>query len=162
MERRQFLTWMGLGFLVTASPATIASCQSSEVTTPTAETVPPLDVPPPPEELGAVTNASEGYVIGSVADLDEQGILSGKPDFADATVHVIRDPQAPDTLYALNATCPHQQCEVDWKGDQAQFVCPCHQGKFAPDGTVLAAPPTSDLVAYRASIEGDQVLVSPS
>jgi cytochrome b6-f complex iron-sulfur subunit len=71
-------------------------------------------------------------------------------------------PQAPDTLYALNATCPHQQCEVDWKGDQAEFVCPCHQGKFAPDGTVLAAPPTSDLVAYRASIEGDQVLVRPS
>ena len=103
MERRQFLTWMGLGFLVTASPATLASCQSSEVTAPTAEATPPLDVPPPPEELSAAANASEGYVIGSVADLDAQGILSGKPDFADATVHVIRDP--PSSGYPLCPEC---------------------------------------------------------
>lgn len=158
MERRQFLTWIGLGFLVTTSPATIASCQSDQASPETAELEEsPLNVPNPPQQV-----SGPGYVIGTVADLDGKGVLSGKPDFAGATVLVIRDPQAPDTLHALNATCPHEQCEVDWKSDQSQFICPCHEAKFAPNGTVTAKPATSNLTAYRASINGDQVIVSPS
>jgi cytochrome b6-f complex iron-sulfur subunit len=164
MERRQFLTWMGLGFLVTTGPATIASCQASEISTGgqspegAGETA-PLDVPSPPQE---VSSNSQVYVMGTLADLDQKGFLAGKPDFAGATVLVIRDPQSPDILHALNATCPHNQCEVEWQSSASQFVCPCHEGKFAPDGTVVASPPTSNLTAYRASIDGDQVMVTPS
>lgn len=165
MERRQFLTWMGLGFLVTTSSATIAACQSAQVTSDTTADTAPLEVPPPPpsaEEVNLAEGTNPGYVLGTVAELDEKGVLSGRPDFVDATVLVIRDPQAPATLYALNATCPHEQCDVEWKSNQSEFVCPCHTGKFAPDGTVLAKPPTSNLTPYRAKIEGDTVIVSPS
>jgi len=159
MERRQFLTWIGLGFLVTTGPATIASCQAESSTE---ATTTPLDVPSPPQEVSSAAGGSQGYTIGTVADLDANGFLSGKPDFVEATVLVIRDPQAPDTLHALNATCPHNQCEVTWESDAAQFVCPCHSGKFAPDGTVVAKPPTSNLIAYQARIDGDNIIVSQS
>lgn len=160
MERRQFLTWMGLGFLVTTGPATIASCQTTPVSTGTTAESSPLGVPSPPPAASSAVNPS--YVIGTIADLDKTGFLSGKPDFVEATVLVIRDPQAPTTLHALNATCPHNQCTVEWQKDQAQFVCPCHEGKFAPNGTVTTAPPTSNLTAYRASIDGDKVVVTQS
>jgi cytochrome b6-f complex iron-sulfur subunit len=165
MERRQFLTWIGLGFLVTTGPATIASCQSESITQDQPTTA-PLDVPSPPQEVSstaeATPEATQGYSIGTLADLDAKGVLSGKPDFVDATVLVIRDPNSPDTLRALNATCPHNQCEVEWDGNSAQFICPCHEGKFSPDGAVVAEPPTSNLIAYQARIEGDQVIVSQS
>ena len=66
------------------------------------------------------------------------------------------------TLHALNATCPHRQCTVDWKSDKSEFVCPCHRGRFAPDGTVLGGPPKSNLTPYVAQINGDNVVVSAS
>jgi cytochrome b6-f complex iron-sulfur subunit len=36
-------------------------------------------------------------------------------------------------------------CQVEWKRDQEEFVCPCHKGTYAIDGTVLSGPPPAPL-----------------
>jgi len=155
MDRRKFLSWIGLGFLVTSVPTTIVSCQNSGG-----------DAGVSSEEKTSETEAAESkttsssYVMGTVADLDAKGVLSGEPDFAKATVLVIRNPNAPDTLFALNASCPHEGCDVEWKADRSEFVCPCHSGRFAPDGALLGGPPKTPLGTYVAQIEGTQVVVS--
>jgi cytochrome b6-f complex iron-sulfur subunit len=182
MERRRFLTWVGLGFLVSSTPATLAACQSKPASTPDLQAE-PLNVPAPPEvkaevQPGAKASATtttttqtepntvamaKGVVIGTVADLDQKGYVSGQPDFAQGkTVFVVRDPKAKQTLHAVNATCPHEQCAVDWKKDKTEFVCPCHRARFAPDGTVLKGPAKSNLTPYVATIAGDKVMVSAS
>jgi menaquinol-cytochrome c reductase iron-sulfur subunit len=34
---------------------------------------------------------------------------------------------------AFTTVCPHLGCSVNWTGNQ--FLCPCHGGRFSPDGT---------------------------
>lgn len=46
---------------------------------------------------------------------------------------------------ALSAICTHLGCQVEWKRDKNAFVCPCHEGTYAMDGTVLSGPPPAPL-----------------
>jgi menaquinol-cytochrome c reductase iron-sulfur subunit len=41
----------------------------------------------------------------------------------------------------LSAICPHLGCSVSWQQGQNEFVCPCHGGRFAPDGKHVNGPP---------------------
>ena len=39
---------------------------------------------------------------------------------------------------ALNVTCPHAGCPVEFKADGKHFLCPCHDSRFNLDGTLVA------------------------
>jgi menaquinol-cytochrome c reductase iron-sulfur subunit len=41
----------------------------------------------------------------------------------------------------LSAICPHMGCSVSWQQGPNEFVCPCHGGRFAPDGKHVFGPP---------------------
>lgn len=47
---------------------------------------------------------------------------------------------APDKLVALSAVCPHLGCAVGWDGAAGNFLCPCHDSRFSPEGTKLTGP----------------------
>lgn len=55
------------------------------------------------------------------------------------SVYVTRGEQG--QLEVLSAICPHLGCSVSWQKDQKEFVCPCHGGRFAPDGQHVFGPP---------------------
>jgi menaquinol-cytochrome c reductase iron-sulfur subunit len=40
------------------------------------------------------------------------------------------------TVEALNVTCPHAGCPVEFKEADGSFLCPCHDSKFKLDGTI--------------------------
>jgi Rieske Fe-S protein len=40
----------------------------------------------------------------------------------------------------LSSICPHEGCNVTWRDDMNQFVCPCHDSFFGADGAVLSGP----------------------
>ena len=44
-----------------------------------------------------------------------------------------------DKVEALNVVCPHAGCFVDFKSERGQFLCPCHNSVFAPDGKIADA-----------------------
>jgi len=46
-----------------------------------------------------------------------------------------------DNFEVLSAICPHLGCSVSWQKGQDEFVCPCHGGRFAPDGKHISGPP---------------------
>lgn len=54
----------------------------------------------------------------------------------------------------ISGTCTHLACTVRWHPDRQRFICPCHEGEFAPDGTVLAGPPPAPLERIPAFIDG--------
>ena len=45
----------------------------------------------------------------------------------------------------LSSVCPHEGCLVVWRDESKQFVCPCHDSFFAPDGTRLTGPAQRDM-----------------
>jgi menaquinol-cytochrome c reductase iron-sulfur subunit len=55
----------------------------------------------------------------------------------------------------LSNKCTHLGCQVNWKTDKNEYVCPCHDAQFSIDGKVLGGPPPRPLNTYS----GDQLKV---
>ncbi|MCO5167575.1 MAG: FAD-dependent oxidoreductase [Planctomycetes bacterium] len=54
-----------------------------------------------------------------------------------------RDPTG--KLHAMSPKCTHAGCIVQWNRDDRTWDCPCHGGRFDPQGKVIAGPPMADL-----------------
>ncbi len=59
----------------------------------------------------------------------------------------------------LSGTCTHLGCTVQWNAGENQFQCPCHGGRFSPDGTVLGGPPPRPLQQLNAQVRDGNVVV---
>lgn len=101
------------------------------------------------EEQGG---GSAGPVRVPVADVPEGGgVVQGQV--------VVTQPE-PGTYEAYDATCPHQGCAVNEVTEQ-EIICPCHGSAFdTADGAVVQGPATSGLTPKKATVEGDEVVVS--
>lgn len=62
-------------------------------------------------------------------------------------------------LRALSARCTHLGCAVTFERASGELACPCHGGRFSPDGRVLAGPPPSPLASFEVTDAGDAVVV---
>lgn len=58
---------------------------------------------------------------------------------------------------AFSNICTHLGCRVRWIEDQEQFFCPCHNGVFAKDGTVLEGPPPRPLDQFEIRVVDDGI-----
>ena len=45
----------------------------------------------------------------------------------------------------MSNICTHLGCRVRWIAEDERFYCPCHNGVFAKDGSVVAGPPPRPL-----------------
>lgn len=59
----------------------------------------------------------------------------------------------------LSGTCTHLGCTVQWNAGENQFQCPCHGGRFAPDGAVVGGPPPRPLQRLTAQLRDGNVVV---
>jgi Rieske Fe-S protein len=48
-------------------------------------------------------------------------------------------------LHTLSPTCTHAGCIVQWNDAERTWDCPCHGGRFTPEGKCFYGPPPSDL-----------------
>lgn len=60
---------------------------------------------------------------------------------------------------AMSNICTHLGCRVRWIDDQQRFFCPCHNGVFGKDGTVISGPPPRPLSQYEVKIENDDLFI---
>lgn len=60
-------------------------------------------------------------------------------------VAAYRDPGG--SVHAVDATCTHLGCTVQWNDAETSWDCPCHGSRFATDGAVLTGPAVEDLTA---------------
>jgi cytochrome b6-f complex iron-sulfur subunit len=148
MNRRDFLGWVGVGWVASCLPIALAACTPKE----SAEA--PANAP-----ASTGDRRADGFEkVGMAASLNDSGSLFVKESALGAIV-VTRNPDNPTEVAAVSPTCTHQGCVVPWKNDAKAFVCPCHGAKYSFDGKVLAAPATRPLKSFTAKIEGDAVLV---
>jgi cytochrome b6-f complex iron-sulfur subunit len=146
MDRRTFLSWVGVGALASSLPIAIAACTSEKTVT---ETLP---------SPTAATRSDGFTAVGSLKDLEQAGFLQDKK-FAAGPLLIVRDPADAAKLVAVNSSCTHKGCAVDWSGDSKEFACPCHGSKFKVDGSVAAGPADKPLAQFTVKTEGDSVLV---
>lgn len=52
-------------------------------------------------------------------------------------------------LHTLSPQCTHAGCIVQWNDAESTWDCPCHGGRFTPEGKCLYGPPPSDLDAAK-------------
>jgi cytochrome b6-f complex iron-sulfur subunit len=147
MDRRTFLSWVGVGALASSLPVALAACTPEKTDTTAVQ----------PDS--AAPARTDGFtVVGTVKDLDRAGFIQDK-NFAAGSLLVIHDPKDKSKLVAVNSTCTHKGCAVDWKGDVKEFVCPCHGSQYKPDGSVAKGPASKPLATFTVKTEGDSVLV---
>ena len=150
IDRRSFLSWVGVGALASSLPIALAACSEK------AETAASL------ESSVAKAARTDGFTdVGSMKTLEQVGFINDKT-FAAGPLLVIRDPADMKKVVAVNSTCPHKGCAVEWNGASKEFVCPCHGSKFKADGSVAVGPSQKPLAKFIAKTEGDTVLVSPA
>lgn len=59
----------------------------------------------------------------------------------------------------LSNICTHAGCVVQWERNKRAFHCPCHEGYFAIDGSVISGPPSRPLDEFLHKIEGGELFV---
>jgi cytochrome b6-f complex iron-sulfur subunit len=148
MDRRTFLSWVGVGALASSLPVALAACTPEKTDT---TAVKPSDSTKPARTDGFT-------MVGTVKDLDQAGFIQDK-NFAAGPLLVIHDPTNKSKLVAMNSTCTHKGCAVDWKGDTKEFSCSCHGSQFKADGSVAKGPASKPLATFTVKTEGDSVLV---
>jgi cytochrome b6-f complex iron-sulfur subunit len=143
MNRREFISWVGVGGIASSLPTAIAACS-------------PTNTESKPSTR---TMRADGFqAIGTVAKLDKDGQILNKKA-AKSPVLVIRDPANASQLIAVNPTCTHAGCTVAWQQDENAFVCPCHGSKYTSSGKVIQDPAKRPLATYAAKMEGNNILV---
>jgi Rieske Fe-S protein len=69
-----------------------------------------------------------------------------------------------DTVEALDVTCPHLGCSINYVG--AEFLCPCHQGRFDLEGDRIVPNPATrgmyPMVVRRNPDNPDEVQMNGS
>ena len=72
-----------------------------------------------------------------------------------------RDPsgRAADAVTVFTPVCTHLGCQVAWDKQKKQYVCPCHNSVFAPDGKVLSGPAPRAMDTLPSKVEKGRLLV---
>ena len=65
-----------------------------------------------------------------------------------------------DEVIAISATCTHLGCIVTWDDEQQIFKCPCHNGRYNPEGQVISGPPPAPLRKRKTKIEDGRILLA--
>ena len=60
---------------------------------------------------------------------------------------IYRDPSG--SIYRLSPVCTHAGCIVHWNEAERTWDCPCHGGRFTPDGRRFYGPPAKDLEPFN-------------
>jgi len=59
----------------------------------------------------------------------------------------------------MSNVCTHLGCRVRWIPEQGEFFCPCHNGVFAKDGSVVDGPPPRPLDKFEYKVEDGAIFV---
>jgi len=147
MRRRVFLLLSGAGAFLSqmVRPLLARSAQ--------------LPAVPQTKTVSQATAFARGVDVASVAQLSKSGQVLVRTS-ALGPLLVIRDP-ATQKLKAVNPTCPHRGCLVDWIASSDNFLCPCHQARFNATGRWIGGQPVKrPLESYKVTVSNGRILVS--
>jgi cytochrome b6-f complex iron-sulfur subunit len=102
-------------------------------------------------------NSLAGYTkFATIDELDKKGFLLNE-DFSLGSIMVVKQPDK--AIVAVDPTCPHSGCIVDWKKNSKSFICPCHNSKFKADGSKISGIASSGLKKYEVKVDKKNIWV---
>lgn len=67
---------------------------------------------------------------------------------------------------AFNAICTHLDCTVEFRAEQGDIFCNCHNGVYDANGRNISGPPPRPLETYKVTLRGEpgkeEIIVSRS
>ncbi len=60
---------------------------------------------------------------------------------------------------AMSNICTHLGCRVRWIAEQERFFCPCHNGVFGKDGSVISGPPPRPLDRFETKVDNGVLFI---
>jgi menaquinol-cytochrome c reductase iron-sulfur subunit len=60
---------------------------------------------------------------------------------------------------AISNVCTHLGCRVRWIPEEDGYFCPCHNGVFSKDGSVVSGPPPRPLDRFEVKVEDGVLFV---
>ena len=141
MDRKDFLSLVGIGVTTVLYGNFIESCASNS-SNPTS---------PPTLPQGGLTldltSSSNSALTQTNGSLLTSGLI---------VVHTT------DTnYYALSSRCTHQGNTVQYDGANTRIHCPAHGSNFTLSGAVINGPASSPLQTYAVNLSGNQLHISP-
>jgi thiosulfate dehydrogenase [quinone] large subunit len=101
---------------------------------------------------------ASGQTLIAAADVPVGGGKSVKAGSSGEQIWVLQLESGDFT--AFNATCPHQQCAVNFVSKSDGFLCPCHQSAFDSSGKLTRGPATRGLTEVPVKSSGGQIVES--
>ena len=62
------------------------------------------------------------------------------------------------SYYVFSNICTHLSCRVTWENPPQEYICPCHDGRFAPDGSIISGPQPRELYTYEYEIDEEGIM----
>ncbi|SER11503.1 Glycine/D-amino acid oxidase [Gracilibacillus ureilyticus] len=89
------------------------------------------------------TNVAKEYIMGKIGtkndEIDQLKQNSAmKMKHHGQTIGLFKDSQ--NKIHAVDTTCTHLGCEVNWNDTEKSWDCPCHGSRFQYDGAVIEGP----------------------
>lgn len=136
MDRRTFLSQVGIGAAVVLMPACLgglAGCSKTS-TTPAASTA-----------VDFTLNVSSGALATNGGYLVSNGVIVAR--------------SMSGTYIAVAAACTHQGTNVSYNSSANDFVCPSHGAMFSSTGAVTQGPASTNLTKYNTTLTGSSLRV---
>ncbi|MEQ3554861.1 Rieske (2Fe-2S) protein [Pseudonocardia nematodicida] len=105
------------------------------------------------QQSGDAPEGAPGTVLGPSSEVP----VGGGQIYADSQLVVTQPTEGEFT--GLSAICPHQGCSVGSVTDGA-IVCPCHNSRFALDGTVLDGPAQQPLESRPVTVADGSITLA--
>jgi len=63
-------------------------------------------------------------------------------------------------IRAFSATCTHLACTVQYRNDQRDIWCACHNGLYDLNGRNVAGPPPLPLTPFDVAVRDGEIMIS--
>jgi Rieske Fe-S protein len=147
MERQEFLSKLGMGFVALCAGCSLVSCGSkgSNPTPNGGETA------HPPTGSGNLFSLDLSNRLANVGDSAvQQGVI----------VVRIAAGNTESAFTAVQVACTHQGNSINYNAGQGIFICPAHGSGFSKNGAVVLGPAASPLQKYNVVVDGNTLTVS--
>ena len=134
MDRKEFLSALGLGSTALIAIACLQACSKTD-----AASGPALDF------TLDLTNGAYSALSNPGGYVTVQGVVVART--------------TNNSYLAVSAACPHEGINVEYQGNQNQFFCPAHSSYFSSSGSRTAGPAQRGLTQYQTALTGNSLRV---
>jgi menaquinol-cytochrome c reductase iron-sulfur subunit len=72
-------------------------------------------------------------------------------------IYVVRKTR--NTFNVFSNVCTHLSCRVNWNVGTAEYICPCHDGRFGLDGSIISGPQPRPLDTFDYRIDDGTLMI---